>query len=203
MCLVKNPGDSVTLTTRLLVCFLSTLAVVVVGFSATLYLLANSYLHRRLEERLDSVLNTLSAAIEAGPGHVEWEPASRQLNLDFFVIGERFVWLVADDHGQIVDRSKGDGTDHFLADTSPSLRFKPPSSDNLKWEGASWKAGQRWFHAETQDVKEPGRSSVEEDDDGRKHPALSITVGVSLAPVRATLGQLAISLVGLSMGISP
>ena len=50
-----------TLTTRLSWFFLSTLAVVLVAFSATLYLLADRHLHRQLDDRLESTARTLSA----------------------------------------------------------------------------------------------------------------------------------------------
>ena len=39
-----------TLTTRLLVFFLSMLALVLVGFSAALYILADNYLHQQVQE---------------------------------------------------------------------------------------------------------------------------------------------------------
>jgi two-component system OmpR family sensor kinase len=191
----------VTLTTRLLVFFLSMLALVLGGFSSTLYWLADNYLERQVSERLDAVLNTLSAAIEAGPGHVEWEPASRHLNLDFSIVGEQVVWLIGDDRGQIVDRSKGIGADLFLADVSPSLQLKSPANESLKWQAMSWKAGQRWIHADLSDSNTPEASHGDVEDGDRKHRALSITAGVSLLPLRGTLRQLLSSLVGLSVGI--
>ena len=40
-----------TLTTRLSVFFLATLALVLAGFSATLYGLAHTYLHRQMDDR--------------------------------------------------------------------------------------------------------------------------------------------------------
>ena len=177
------------------------LALVLVGFSATLYLFANSYLHRQAEERLETILNTISGAIEAGPEGVEWEPANRHLNLDFSILGDQVVWLVADDQGQVVDRSKGGDTEHFLADTSPSLRGDPHASGNIKLEGATWQAGQRWFHAHSHNEDQVETSQTKPIDPSLKYPALSITAGVSLTPIRTTLRQLGSSLAGLSVGI--
>ena len=71
-----------TLTTRLLLFFLGTLAVVLAGFSTALYFLASAHLHRQVEERLDASLNVLVAAVEIQPNGVEWEPNVRQLPFD-------------------------------------------------------------------------------------------------------------------------
>ena len=70
-----------TLTARLSLFFLTTLALALAGFSAALFLLAWMYLHRQAEERLDGAVNTLAAAAEVGPDGVEWEPAERHLLL--------------------------------------------------------------------------------------------------------------------------
>ena len=75
-----NQGDCLTLTTRLSLFFLGTLALVLVGFSATLYLFAKVYLHQQSEDRLDAALNTLVAAVEVKVDGVEWEPAERHLS---------------------------------------------------------------------------------------------------------------------------
>jgi two-component system OmpR family sensor kinase len=180
--------------------FLLMLALVLVGFSATLYLLADRYLYRQVDDRLDTVLNTLSGAVEAGPGGVEWEPANRQLSLDFSILGDQVAWLVADHKGRLLDRSKGHLVETFLADAPPSLWLSPNTNDTNMWEGASWKAGRKWFHADTQHrahadiVPSPAIGES-------LYPLLSITAGVSITPVRTTLRQLAIWLVGLSVGI--
>ena len=65
------------LSTRLSLFFLGSLALVLLGFSAALYLMASGYLHRQVDERLDAILNTLAAAAEVGPRGVEWEPQER------------------------------------------------------------------------------------------------------------------------------
>jgi heavy metal sensor kinase len=190
-----------TLTSRLLVFFLSILALVLVGFSTTIYLLANNYLHRQADERLDAVLNTLSAAIESGPEHVEWEPQVRLLKLDVFAIGEQAVWIVANDHGRIVDRSRNKLMDQFLADTSPSFQHEAAALDDHKWEGKLWKAGQRWVHAGSYEENNSEEHGAEEIADEGKHTALSVTAGVALGALNATLLQLATSLVAVSLVI--
>lgn len=175
------------------------LAFVLIGFSAALFLLAASHLHRQTEERLETMLNAVSNLIEIGPHEVEWEPNNRTLNLDSAVDGDQIVWLVADDRGNVVERSKSRNTDLFLADATPILSLKDHAERRLKWSGISWEGGQRWIHP---DVKLPyHESSTQTPEDNHKYPALSVTVGVSLLPVRATLTKLAMALGGLSLAI--
>ena len=61
-----------TLTTRLSLLLLAMLAVVLLGFSTVLYWLADQYLQRQSQERLDALLGTLSAAFDIGTEGVEW-----------------------------------------------------------------------------------------------------------------------------------
>ena len=190
-----------TLTTRLSVVFLTMLALVLMGFSVGLYLLADGYLHRQIDERLDTVLNTISGAVETGPSGVEWEPANRHLNLDFSILGDQVVWFVTDGHGQVVDRSKGRNTEDFLSESSVSLRLKTPGIGSSTWVMASWEAGQRWIHADTEPADQVQKSQTKPHDDGPRYPTLAVTAGVSLVPIRTTLRQLTSALVGLSVGV--
>ena len=68
-----------TLTNRLSLFFLATLAAVLVTFSAALYLLADLHLHRQLDDRLSASARTLASAAEVESRGVEWEPHSRPL----------------------------------------------------------------------------------------------------------------------------
>lgn len=190
-----------TLTSRLLVFFLSILAVVLAGFSVSIYLLANNYLNRQADERLDAVLSTLSAAIESGPEHVEWEPQVRLLKIDLSSIGEQAVWIVANDRGRIVDQSRNGLMDQFLADTSPSFEHEASRLDDQKWEGGQWKSVQRWIHAGSYEDIKAEKSGTEEFGDEERHGALSVTAGISLDSLRATLRQLASTLAAVSLGI--
>ena len=78
----RRPGGrAMSLATRLSAFFLVALAVVLAGFSGTLYLLARTYLVRQLDERLQHALDTLEASVDIEPGGLEWEPADRQMTL--------------------------------------------------------------------------------------------------------------------------
>ena len=70
-----------SLSTRLSLFFLAALAVVLLGFSSTLYLLGRSYLNHQLDERLEQALDTLEAAIDIENDGLEWEPEDRRLTL--------------------------------------------------------------------------------------------------------------------------
>jgi heavy metal sensor kinase len=192
--LVTNPGDLLTLTTRLSLFFLATLALVLGGFSTTLYFLARAYLHQQSEERLEAALNTLAAAAEVGPDGVEWELDQRHFRLGPAVAGDPVVWRVSDEHDLVVDQSKHPGAEDFLAEASQTLRSRQRSSQRLDWRGERWQCSQRCIEPAT-----TAPAELAHKDDGRKYRALAITAGISLEPVRATLRQLAGVLLGLSL----
>ncbi|MEJ7640545.1 MAG: hypothetical protein WKF75_21885 [Singulisphaera sp.] len=93
------------LSTRLSLYFLGTLALLLVGFSATLYGLASMYLHRQADERLEAALNTLVAAAEVNEGGAEWEPEERRLSFGRRTVEGQFLWVVCDDRGRRIDGS--------------------------------------------------------------------------------------------------
>lgn len=188
-----------TLVTRLSLFFLSTLAIVLIGFSIALYLLASEHLHRQADERLESMLNAVSNIIEIGSHDVEWEPKNRTQNLDSAIDGDQVVWLVADDQGNILERSQSRNLDLFLVDTTPNLALTSHVQPRTRWSGASWVAGQRWIHP---DVRRPDHDPPQHSPEGEhRYSALSVTVGVSLIPIGATLTKLATALGGLSLAI--
>src|SRR3954454_18377128 len=98
--------------------FLGTLAVVLAGFSLSMYLLAKSHLHRQADERLESALNTLVAAVEVGPDGVEWESKDRTLSIAPHSLGDQLVWAVTDSAGHVIARSEQPDTDDLLAEAT-------------------------------------------------------------------------------------
>jgi signal transduction histidine kinase len=163
-----------SLTTRLLVFFLGTLALVLAGFSTTLYLLARTYFTRQTEERLRAALDTLTAAVEATPDGLEWEVHERTIPIGLDGGDDQVRWRVCDDQGHEVERSRN------LADGA--------------WDPA-WEVVQRRL-----DAPQPGTVTAIPSNPGEpKYRALLLTVGVSLRPVRATLRTLALASGGLSL----
>jgi signal transduction histidine kinase len=93
------------LANRLSLFFLSALALVLVGFSLTLYFLAHWHLHAQMQSRLEAAMNTLLAATEMHPEGVEWEPLGRQVTMGEDTSPDQVRWTVFDADGQMVDWS--------------------------------------------------------------------------------------------------
>jgi heavy metal sensor kinase len=154
--------------------FLGALAVVLAGFSMTLYLLARTYLHRQVEERLTAALDTLDAAVEREPDGLDWEPREHHLTLGQDDAPDQVRWTVHD--GALVDRSANLAPDEGLsADPPPERR--------------SWRVLERRLESQSPSPDE------------HKHAALVLTVGLPLAPVEATVRALAATLAGLSIAL--
>jgi signal transduction histidine kinase len=181
--------------------FLATLGLVLLGFSTSLYFLARSYLYRQLEERLETSLNTLVAAVEVGNDSVEWEPGEgdRQVSLGTAAFGNRVVWLVRDDQGRIVDQSEGPADDDLLAEALRAPLSERSSTEPLDWQGERCRCMHRWIRPN--DEAAATDSLLEGHHKERQFAALSITAGISLQPVRAALRRLAVVLLTLSAGI--
>src|SRR5438093_5110916 len=94
-----------SLTARLSAFFLGAMAVVLLGFSLTLYLLAESYLHGQADARLSAALDALAAVVEAEPDGLEWDPAGRHLTVGRDAGPEQVRWTITDGAGRAVDRS--------------------------------------------------------------------------------------------------
>jgi signal transduction histidine kinase len=192
----------VTLSTRLLVFFLATLALVLVGFSITLYFLARMQLTHQARERLEAAFNTLSAVAEVSAEGVEWDPAGRPLRLGTAAFGEPVPWLVGDDHGRVVDRSQQPGCDDFFAQASQALESKELVIETWLRPGRGrWLWDRRWLGPTTPPGPKSAVPQITAKGDGRKYAALSISVGVSVEPMWAALNRLAMTLGALSLGI--
>jgi heavy metal sensor kinase len=187
-----------TLTSRLSAFFLAALGLVLVAFSAVLFFLARTYLYQQTQDRLQSTLNMLVAAAEIGPDAVEWEPQERVIPLSKERPVDPVLWLVEDEQGQRVDGSEepADGNPLSSADLSagPALQ-----TNEIRWQGQLWRIAQsRVYPNGSTDAGISLRR--EEVPEGRKYKLLTMTVGLSLEPVRAKLRGLAGILTGVSSG---
>jgi heavy metal sensor kinase len=192
-----------TLTTRLSVFFLGALAFVLVGFSVSLYLLAHLYLHRQVDERLESALNTLTAAAEIRPDGVEWEPHERQLSLGREETANALAWMVRDDQGYPLPHSPVLVADDFLHRCSPDLVSGAPGQQVVSYEGRRWLVAQRRVDTSAAAARPEAFWPEPPDQNGneQKYPALVFSAAVSLEPVSAQLRTLAAVLSGLSLGV--
>ncbi len=162
-----------SLRTRMSAFFLAALAVVLAGFSTSLYLLARTYLHRQAEDRLSAALDTVDAAVEYEPDGLDWEPRAHSLTLGTDPAADQVRWAVHQPDGALVDHSA-------------NLRFDEP----LTADRESWLVLERRVEAEGLTTLAAG-----------KHRALVLTVRLSLEPVTVTLRSLAMALVALSVAV--
>ena len=163
-----------TLATRLSLFFLAALAVVLVGFSATLYGLASSHLHRHLDERLGSVVNTPAAAAEQEDDGLEWKTTDRFWDLD----GGPVSWAVLDEHGERVD-----GSAEAAAATS----------------AGGWRVVRRTIG---HPLGRGDRHEEHPHSHGeRRYKALTFVAAAPESPLAATLRTLALTLAGLSLAL--
>jgi heavy metal sensor kinase len=179
-----------TLTSRLLSFYLLALAVILLGFSAGLYVLARTYLYRQVDDRLETALDTLAAAAEIGPDGVEWEPQERILPLGQDSGEDQVRWLIRDDAAKVIDRSHNLGMQELPTQVGATT---------VAQDGA-------WQMARRTVLPTPGAfppfTSLADWEHGKQpvlHKALVVTVAVSLNPVRATLRNLAVTMGALSV----
>jgi two-component system OmpR family sensor kinase len=193
-----------SLATRLSAFFLAALAIALLGFSVLLYLLADHHLHEELDDRLESALATLEAAVDVEPDGLEWDPLKRRLTLGLEPGVEHVRWMVRDDHKRTVDRAANIelGTDRFPSSWEPTVWPTKPTDGTVFDSKPGWRLGARRLLL--QDLLQRGRGHPDDDepeDEDGEYPALVITAGLSPAPVEASLNWLGLALAGLSSGL--
>ena len=179
------------LGTRVSLFFLGSMAVVLIGFSTTLYILASKYLDRQIHERLEGGVNTIIAAAEVSADRVEWEPRERFLSFGQTTLEGNFVWAVSNPQGEFVDTSSGlDPTDFFKA-----IEFTPEAVDITDATGAQWRVLRRTIVPRADaPADEPALNEA-------MHKSLMIHAAISLNGLRSTLRTLTILLITLPLGI--
>jgi heavy metal sensor kinase len=178
-----------TLTNRLSLFFLGTLAVVLAGFSGLLYCLAHHALHQQVDDRAAAVLDTLAAAAEVDQDGIEWDPHERFLPFgdDRFAT---FLWCVRDERGQRRDGSRhGEG---LFANAVPE-NGEEIRNDVLQG-GKRWRLVTKRLLAPSTNQERPKRPP-------RRHSALTLAVAIPLDEVRSQLHALALTLTLLSFGL--
>ena len=138
-------GAGVKLATRISLFFLVTLAIVLASFSASIYWLVRSHLLHQLDERSLTALDTLSAAIDSGPGGLEWEGGERHLVLSTSAAGDALSWSVFDRDGRKIAGDDEFAT--FLAEHSQSTGGDLRLRENLTRNGDNWRITRREIRA--------------------------------------------------------
>src|SRR5262249_48960658 len=134
----RGTGNRMTLTRRLSLFFIAALTVVLVAFSSTLYLLADTHLTRQLDDRLGAAAGTLASAIEIGGGGGEGEPRNRPLATAPGVFGDQLRWAVTAEDGQVLDSSSQPGVAQLLAAADAGFRSGHRNPRRLDHDGRAW-----------------------------------------------------------------
>ena len=187
-----------SLAGRLLLFFLGSLAVVLVAFSATLYLLSWSYLHRGLDSKLEKTLIALEAAVHVEPDAMEWKPRERRLSIGLDSGPDQVRWSIQDKTGRSLDHSA-----NWASGPSPPVP-KPGSVPEVKDDATvmsdapGWRLGRR--HLRLGDLLRLGKVRPKVDDlDEDEYDELILIAALSPEPVDASLARLAISLAAASV----
>ena len=191
-----------SLTQRFTTFFLAALAIVLVGYTAALYQLARVHLQRQIDERLDSALATLSAAVEIKPNTVEWEPAERKLTIGIDPADDQPRWIVREDSGRLVARSEnlaGDGSQDVIAGLASrdfDVSIEPIRRSFSEDDRGRW----RMKVVRIQYANAPLEQQTIPGIPGQHYSSLVIAVGLPTRFVDRTLGTLLIWSAGLSAG---
>jgi two-component system OmpR family sensor kinase len=189
-----------SLTTRLSAFFLGALAVVLLGFSLTLYLLAQTYLYRQVDERLAAALVTLEAAVDREPDGLDWDPSERRILLGQEDGPEQIRWLIRSGSGSILGHSANLESADPLTNFTASPPIGERSSCTLNAEGQSRWVLQQQIHSAP--APDPPKVNAHVGEPERpKYQDLILTVALAQAPVQATLRNLVLALAGLSAGL--
>jgi signal transduction histidine kinase len=192
--LAKHLGEGVTLTNRLNLFFLTALAAVLVGFSAAIYWLAQSYFERQNEQHLTAALSTLVAAAEVAPEGVAWDLTERRLNLAGDAWGNQVAWIVIDDAAQVIDHSK----QLDVAQVLLSAGLRDQGSERLLWNKEPWRLKRQKIEATPKPAELAAADTTGPADEEKKHRAISIAAAIPLAPAEAALRNLGAALAGVS-----
>lgn len=189
-----------SLATRLSAFFLLALALVLTGFSVTLYALSRTYLVRQNDERLELALDTLEASVDIEPGGLEWEPSDRRITLGTEPSVVAVRWAVRDGRGTLVDQSANSRTGGFPTAWAPAAWPLNAVDQTTFGKAPGWRLAGRLLRLD--ELLRQGRGHPD-DEPGYEvqYPTLMLVVGLSPAPVEAALGRLRWTLMSLSLGI--
>jgi heavy metal sensor kinase len=183
-----------TLSARLSAFFLAALALVLVGFALTVYLLARAYLRHQSGERLATALETLDAAVEREPDGLDWDPSEHHVTLGQDAQPGQVRWTVHDGQGRTVARSPN------LDATAGGADWPAPLAERSELFPGRL-GGERWQFVRRRVAASSVVPAPTASGGSPRYGELILTAGVSLAPQEETLNRLALVLTGLSTAI--
>lgn len=187
-----------TLTTRLLMFFVGTLAIVLVGFSVTVYVLASNYLFWHADEGLETALNDLAKSAVIANGRIEWKPNGALVSIDYEPHESQFYWIVVDEHGRRIDGSSDHRAEALIRGVFADYAEGSEPLTVRDVDAYSWLVMIRRIQAPITDLNS---KSTLEDQPPHVFRTLSLGVGLSLDEQYRTLRGLAGLLFVLSAGL--
>ena len=202
-----------SLATRLSGFFLASLALVLGGFSITLYLLAGSHFQRDLDELLVTALDILSAAAEVEPGEVEWKPVAHPMVRSASTEEDPVRWVVSDGRARLLEDSWKDLDRKDLAEIlSLSPEVGHIHGSFIDRGGRHWRLVVRRIQSGSSAFTLPDRHERRESSAAGAKPGAStrssksdssliLAAGAPSEPMEASLRNVALILTGVSFGI--
>ncbi|HEX3451639.1 MAG TPA: hypothetical protein VHS97_25520, partial [Isosphaeraceae bacterium] len=204
-----------SLATRVSGFFLAALALALIGFSTTLYLLARSHFQRDLDERLVTALDVLSGSAKVTPGRVEWEPLARPMIKSTTPQEDPVCWVVSDGQAKVLENSWPDLTNEDIVSVSSlSPDFGHNHGTFVDRAGRHWRLAVQGIPAAPSSASPPDRDEIErdesEEDSGRGQsgtsslggsPSLILAAGAPSEPMDVSLRNVALTLAGVSIAI--
>jgi heavy metal sensor kinase len=187
-----------SLAMRLSAFFLGILALVLLGFSLALYLVAWVYLCRQVDERLTASLEALAACVETETDGLEWDPSQRHLSLGEDQGIEQVRWEIRNERGVLIARSANLHSRGFES-TDANV---PTGAWSADWSGQPWRFARRELRfnpAAAPFSSPPG--GTEPGPVVPRYQVVVLTTGVSLTPLRVTLLTLTAALASLSVAL--
>ncbi len=196
-----------SLATRLSGFFLAALALVLAGFSVTLYLLAGAHFQRDMDERMTMGLDALLQSVVIDSDEVEWKPGARPTIPGEHPQDDPVRWAVYDDRGRVIDRCWNWAATTWRRSgpwprTSATNTSSSPTARGNRggWSSVASRPG----NAADEEREESHGDAGEAGDAGAAaHGAASLILaaGTSAAPIEAGLRDVAWTLAGVSCGI--
>ncbi len=185
------------LAKRISLFFLAALAIVLTGFSGSIYWSVRSHLFHQLHELTESALDTLNVAIESGPRGLEWDVRERRVAIDH-PDGGSLYWLVFDRNGRRIDGTTGPIAS--LLQERGSLGIETQQNCDTTWGGETWKITRREVHADAQYSRNSADTrSPDEETTSDRYASLVLAVGTPITYITKQLRTLALTLFGLSV----
>ena len=188
--------NRMTLVTRLSLFFLTALALVLVGMSASIYAIVRSHLLHELSERFDDTFETLTQVAKFGTNGVQLDPTDRRLDFGHDPAGDTAAWQVVESNGHRVGISDENFSSLFAG--FPASMVDEPLQQDLPWRGETWRVLRRKVHPEIARAPSAGDSSIAADAHHTFLSPLIISVAVPLSAELAPLRTLGVSLAGIS-----